>query len=172
MLKKFIIILPVALLLLMLSPGCISISTTEYNNRVGDPASDFTLENLEGDTVTLSSFIGQPVMINFWASTCRYCLEEIPLIQNKYTQEISRADGVVMLAINSGESRQHVTSFMQNNEYDFPVLLDTDYAVKELYGVSGIPVTFFIDRNGVIQYIKRGFFISLNELQNSLNKIA
>ncbi len=99
-------------------------------------------------------------------------MEEFPLFQTKYEQENARIDGVVMLTINSGESRQFIASFMQNNEYNFPVLLDTDYAVKQLYGVSGIPVTFFIDRSGVIQYIKRGMFISLNELQNSLNKIA
>jgi peroxiredoxin len=61
---------------------------------------------------------------------------------------------------------------MQDNGYDFPVLLDTDYSVKQLYGVTGIPMSFFIDRDGVIQYIKRGMFISLNELQNALNKIA
>jgi peroxiredoxin len=77
-----------------------------------------------------------------------------------------------MLTINSGESKQFLVSFMQNDEYDFPVLLDTDYSVKQLYGVSGIPMTFFIDHSGVIQYIKRGMFISLNELQNALNKIA
>jgi peroxiredoxin len=79
---------------------------------------------------------------------------------------------VVILTINSGESQQFISSFMQDNDYDFPVLLDTDYAVKQNYGVSGIPITFFIDRDGIIQYIKRGMFISINELQNALNKVA
>jgi len=61
---------------------------------------------------------------------------------------------------------------MQANNYNFPVLLDGDAAVTQLYGISGIPVTFFIGRDGVIKYIKRGQFLSLAELQVDLNKIA
>jgi peroxiredoxin len=171
MFRKLVITLS-AILLLTLLPGCISISHTEYNNQVGDTASDFTLEDIEGNSITLSSLLGQPVMLNFWANTCSYCLEEFPFIQNKYTQEAARADGVVMLTINGGGTKQSIESIMQDNGYDFPVLLDTDYSVKQLYGVTGIPMSFFIDRDGVIQYIKRGMFISLNELQNALNKIA
>jgi peroxiredoxin len=61
---------------------------------------------------------------------------------------------------------------MQANNYDFPVLLDAEAAVTRLYGVSGIPMTFFIGRDGTIKYIKRGHFLSLAELQNDLNTIA
>ena len=61
---------------------------------------------------------------------------------------------------------------MQANSYDVPVLLDTNDAVAVEYGVSGIPITFFIGRDGIIKYIKRGEFISDGELQNDLNKIS
>jgi cytochrome c biogenesis protein CcmG/thiol:disulfide interchange protein DsbE len=77
-----------------------------------------------------------------------------------------------MLTINLAESSQTVSSFMQANSYDFPVLLDAEAAVTRLYGVSGIPMTFFINRAGIIQYIKRGQFLNLAELQNALDKIA
>jgi peroxiredoxin len=77
-----------------------------------------------------------------------------------------------MLTVNLAESIQTINAFMQANSYDFPVLLDTNDAVAIQYGVSGIPVTFFIGRDGAIKYIKRGQFISLGELQNDLNKIA
>jgi cytochrome c biogenesis protein CcmG, thiol:disulfide interchange protein DsbE len=76
-----------------------------------------------------------------------------------------------MLMINIGETSQVISTFMQANDYDFPVLFDTNAALARQYGVSGIPVTFFIGRDGIIKYIKRGQFLSLNELQNSLNKI-
>ncbi len=69
MLKKLITALPALLLLMTLLPGCTSISNTAYSNRVGDTASDFTLKNLDGNTVMLSSLLGQPVMLNFWDST-------------------------------------------------------------------------------------------------------
>ena len=61
---------------------------------------------------------------------------------------------------------------MQANHYTVPVLLDTQMGVLLKYGVSGVPTTFFIGRDGVIKYIKRGMFVSQNELQNALNKIA
>lgn len=79
---------------------------------------------------------------------------------------------MVMLTINLAESSQTVSSFMQARSYDVPVLLDTNDAVAIEYGVSGIPMTFFIGRDGTIKYIKRGQFLSLAELQNSLNTIA
>jgi len=61
---------------------------------------------------------------------------------------------------------------MISNSYDFPVLMDSDAAVTRLYAVSGVPITFFIDRNGIIQYIKRGSFTSLSEIQSDLDKIT
>jgi cytochrome c biogenesis protein CcmG/thiol:disulfide interchange protein DsbE len=76
------------------------------------------------------------------------------------------------LTLNIGESKSTITSFVISNHYDFPVLMDGDAAVTRLYGVSGVPITFFIDRSGVIKYIKRGEFLSLADLQNALNTIA
>jgi cytochrome c biogenesis protein CcmG, thiol:disulfide interchange protein DsbE len=99
-------------------------------------------------------------------------VEEFPLIQAKYLQESVKADGVVFLAVDVGESAETVTAFMQSNKYTVPVLLDTTMGTLLKYGVSGVPMTFFIGRDGVIKYIKRGMFISQNELQNDLNKIA
>jgi cytochrome c biogenesis protein CcmG, thiol:disulfide interchange protein DsbE len=79
---------------------------------------------------------------------------------------------VVFLLVDIGESAATVNSFLQSNKYTVPVLLDTQMGVLLKYGVSGVPMTFFIGRDGVIKYVKRGQFISQNELQNSLNKIS
>jgi hypothetical protein len=61
---------------------------------------------------------------------------------------------------------------MQSNSYNFPALLDTGFNVSQKYGVSGVPMTFFIGRDGTIKYVKRGMFISLAELQVDMDKIA
>jgi peroxiredoxin len=79
---------------------------------------------------------------------------------------------VVFLLVDIGESSQTVQSFLQSKNYTTPVLLDQTASAMMKYGVSGVPMTFFIGRDGIIKYIKRGAFISAGELQNDLNKIA
>ncbi len=79
---------------------------------------------------------------------------------------------MVFLAVDVGESAQTVSAFMQGNKYTVTVLLDTQMGTLLKYGVSGVPTAFFIGRDGIIKYIKRGMFISQNELQHDLNTIA
>jgi hypothetical protein len=87
-----------------------------------------------------------------------------------YTQEAPKADGIVILTLNIGDSAQTLTPFMQSNGYDFPVLLNGSSAAVD-YGVSGVPMTFFISRSGNIQYIKLGAFSNLAEFQIGIDKI-
>ena len=87
-------------------------------------------------------------------------------------QEAPKADGVVMLALDLNDSTSQVNSFIASNGYTVPVLVDAGEATAITYGVSGIPATFFIGRDGNIKYIKLGMFLSLAELQVDLDKIA
>ena len=93
-------------------------------------------------------------------------------MQSMYQQESAKANGAVILAINSHDSVQAVTDFMNSNGYTVPVLLDTGYDVAVQYGVSGIPATFFINGLGIIKYIQLGEFTSLSEIQQDLDKIT
>gem|GEM_PF-2845240 len=77
---------------------------------------------------------------------------------------------MVLLTLDTGETAQVLKTFMQSNIYDFTVLLNGSSAALN-YGVSGIPMTFFISRTGTIQYIKLGAFSNLSEFQNAINKI-
>ena len=77
----------------------------------------------------------------------------------------------MILAINKADSLAKVVEFMENNDYSFPVLLDTDYAVSLDYGVSRIPITFFIDKDGIIQATRLGSFSSADEIEDYLNPI-
>ncbi len=78
---------------------------------------------------------------------------------------------MVLLALDTGETAQVLKTFMQSNIYDFTVLLNGSSAALN-YGVSGIPMTFFISRTGTIQYVKLGAFSNLSEFQNAINKIT
>ena len=90
---------------------------------------------------------GKPTVINFWASWCPPCIEEMPALQSvyaKHRQEIN------FLAVNSREDKNTVHLFASVHGLTFPILLDTDGQVNEMYQVRGIPATFIVDANGVI----------------------
>lgn len=137
--------------------------------QVGKPAPDFQLPNLEGQVVSLSDFRGKPVLVNFWATWCSPCRFEMPFIQSIF--EESSDTGLVILAINIGETPSRVRDFIQSGNFSFLVLLDTNQDVALEYNIRGIPTTFFIDKEGVIQVIKVGAFSSMLEIKRSLSKI-
>jgi peroxiredoxin len=103
---------------------------------VGDLAADFTLIDLDGQAVTLSSLRGQPVMLNFWASWCAPCRSEMPDIQAVYIKRLADSPSLVILSINLGESAATVRKFMEDNHYTFPALLDSQKSVALLYDVT------------------------------------
>ena len=117
-----------------------------FNQRTD--ARDFTLPLLDGENVTLSSFRGKVVFLNFWASWCPPCREEMPSMETLYQRY--KDLGLEMLAVNLRESPDEVRRFVQSNGYTFPVLLDRTGRVGSNFGVSGIPTTFIIDREGKI----------------------
>lgn len=121
--------------------------------EVGQPAPDFALEAL-GPTsaLRLSDFRGRIVVLNFWASWCGPCRQEMPEFQAEYTRRGPQGD-VVILAVNalSLDSRRDAERFIQEMEVTFPVVFDTSGAVGERYRVRGLPSTFFIDRAGVVR---------------------
>ena len=121
------------------------------------PAPDFTLKTLDGSTVTLSKLQGQPVLINFWASWCTPCRTEMPEIVRAY--EAHKANGLIVLAINLTfqDSLPEAQAFAKEFHMPFPVLLDdTGAVVRDAYRVPVLPMSFFIDRKGIIAYRQIG----------------
>ncbi len=113
----------------------------------GHPAPDFTLEDLDGNEVSLSSLRGKAVYLNFWATWCTPCVKEMPSLQEVYDKY---GDRVAIYAVNVGESRAVVSEFLEENGYTFTVLLDEDRVVAHRYQVRGIPTNIFIDSRGVV----------------------
>lgn len=117
-------------------------------------APEFALKSVSGETVHLSDFQGKVVLVNFWAVWCPPCRQEMPAIQNVHE---NYGDKVVVLGVNAGDTRQDALDFMDSLGLTFDVVLDSNYEVEDLYRVRGLPSTFFIDSNGVIQIQHIGF---------------
>ena len=123
--------------------------------KVGMYAPDFTLSTPQDQTIRLQDYKGRKaVLLNFWASWCGPCVEEMPLLQDEY--ESVKGD-VEILAINLQETDiEGIVKFASILGVTYPILLDPEAKVKNLYGVFTQPVTFFIDKNGLIVDVKFG----------------
>ena len=123
----------------------------------GQPAPDITLKTIDGSMIMLSKLQGHPVLINFWASWCEPCRAEMPEIVRAY--EAHKPDGLVVLAINMTfqDSLPEAQAFVKEFHMPFPVLLDdTGGVARDAYGVRVLPMSFFIDRKGIIVHRQIG----------------
>jgi peroxiredoxin len=118
--------------------------------EVGQPVPDFTLETLGGELVSLSSFRGQVVVLNFWATWCTPCREEMTEFQALW-EEHDPQGNLMLLAVNLQESTDSVAAFVDEFGLTFPIALDSDGDVLDKYGLPGLPGTFFIDEAGILQ---------------------
>lgn len=112
-------------------------------------APDFTLKDLDGKNLTLSSLRGKFVFLNFWATWCPPCRAEMPSMQ--VLHEKYKNENFVILAVNLREDKKTVEKFLKKNKYTFPVVMDVNGDVGgSMYGVSGIPTTYFIGADGYV----------------------
>lgn len=125
-------------------------------------ATDFKLKDLTGKEVSLSDFKGKNVYLNFWATWCPPCRGEMPDIEKLY--EETKDSNLVILGVDLGEDSSTVKSFIDNNKYNFKILLDSDQSVAAKYNINAIPTSFFIDKNGVIVSKKVGA-MTLDEMK-------
>ena len=116
---------------------------------VGGPAPQFELETLDGDTVKLSDFKGEFVVLNFWATWCGPCIKEMPELQKTHLS--SGENKIKIIAVNLSESKDRVDKFTQDHQLTFPVLLDGFGNTSERYKVRSLPVTYFISPDGIIR---------------------
>ncbi len=124
----------------------LALEAADTGSAEGQVAPDFELLDLSGQPVRLSSFRGQPVVINFWATWCPACQKEFPAVRASYARYVSQ--GVVLLGVDLREPVELVSQFAQAQNLVYPILLDSDGAVSAQYAVFGIPTTVVIDAQG------------------------
>jgi thiol-disulfide isomerase/thioredoxin len=122
---------------------------------VNIPAPDFTLESRSGDNIRLEDHRGEVVMLNFWASWCGPCRQEMPLMDDIYSRYQDL--GFTILAVNVDENRDEALRFLESVPVDYPILYDPESSVSELYEVPAMPTTVMIDRDGQARYIHYGY---------------
>lgn len=130
-------------------PDAPSIVLPPVGVEQGYTAPDFELKDIEGQPVRLSDYQGQVVVINFWAIWCGYCRTEMPVLQAAYDRY--QDSGFVVLAVDIMDRKNSVIEYVREAGLTFPVLLDDRGEVSSQYQVRGLPTSFFVDRNGVIQ---------------------
>ena len=108
-------------------------------------APDFTMLDMDGNEVTLESFFGKPIILNFWASWCGPCKMEMPELQNFYEKY---GEDIHFLLVSVDDSADTAKAFIKEEGYSFPVYFDTTSLGAYTYGASSIPLTFFIDAEG------------------------
>lgn len=109
-------------------------------------APDFTLQLYDGETLRLADLRGKPVMVNFWASWCPPCRQEAPLLER--TWRAYREQGVVFVGVNIWDREEDARRFLAEFDITFPTGSDPNGAVSIDYGLTGIPETYFVDRDG------------------------
>ena len=126
--------------------------TAEEGLTKGDVAPDFTLTTLDGKEVKLSDLKGKKVVLNFWATWCPPCKAEMPHMQNFY-EDYSQDENVEILAINltNGDKVESVQNFVQDYGLTFPIPMDEEGKVNEIYQAITIPTSYMIDTKGRIQ---------------------
>jgi peroxiredoxin len=137
--------------------------------REGEPAPDFTLLNPNGETVSLSDFRGQPVLVNFWATWCGPCKVEMPLFNHVY--EKNSANGLVVLGVNVQEPATLVAPFQQQFGLKFPVVLDENGQVATLYRVRALPTSILVGPDGTLTDAHRGAIVQRSTLLDLVRQI-
>lgn len=138
------VVLITAVIVFALSPG----SPLQPGPKMGKPVPEFSLQSLQGAEVGPADYLGQVVVVNFWATWCGPCQAEMPLFERMAR---SMRGQVVFLAVNDDEGFEEVRGFARRYALSFPVLLDPGGKITSRYFVNAYPTTFFIDAEGILR---------------------
>ena len=146
----------------MLAVACMLCGATtrkisHVNQLKGKPAPAVSLKTIDGQTVDLPGPRGKVVLIDYWATWCGPCLEQLPQTQKLSEDKALAERGLVVYAIDREETKEKVEPFLEKNHYTFTVPMDEQNKFREAYYVQGLPVTILIGRNGKVHSVFIGY---------------
>ena len=137
------------------SLACLFVFAAQAAIAPNAPAPDFTLKSLDGPNLRLAEQRGRVVLVNFWATWCGPCKQEMPHLNRLYDKY--RASGFVLLGVNVDEDARQAAGTAAKLGVRFPVLFDAEKSVSRLYDLQSMPATVLIDRDGRVRYLHRGY---------------
>jgi len=132
-----------------------TVSALAASSLEGQAAPDFVLRSATGENLRLSEYRGDVVLINFWATWCGPCRQEMPLLDDLYGRY--QRVGFNLLGINIDEDSRRAMQMVQELGVKFPVLFDENKEVSKLYEVEAMPVTILVDREGIVRHVHHGY---------------
>src|SRR5438132_1938737 len=135
---------------------------------IGSPAPEIVLKDLQGRDVKLSDLRGKVVLVNFWATWCKPCKEEMPAMQASYDK--LRDKGFVVLAVNELEDTARVAEHIRTHGHTFEVVMDHNNQVANVYGVVGLPASFLIDPQGIVRERISGSLLTQSHIEEMVKK--
>ena len=121
----------------------------------GSRAPEIELSDLDGKVVKLSDLKGKVVLVDFWASWCAPCREELPVLESLHHKYAG--DGLVIVGVNADSDKENMTKFLRRTKLSFTVVHDVERKVAGRYGPSKMPSSYLVDRNGLVRYVHAGF---------------
>lgn len=141
--------------LLGLLLGFFALGSLASSGLVGQPAPDFALKSASGENLRLSEYRGDVVMVNFWATWCGPCRQEMPLLDELHTRY--ERVGFRLLGVNIDDDWRRALQMVDELGVTFPVVFDDTKSVSKLYQVEAMPVTVILDRAGTVRYVHHGY---------------
>ena len=142
-------------LLLGLTLSVFAATSLASSDLTGQAAPDFALKSSSGDNLRLSEYRGDVVMVNFWATWCGPCRQEMPLLDELHSRY--ERVGFSLLGVNIDDDSRKAMNMVSELGVSFPVLFDARKEVSKLYRVEAMPVTVLIDREGTVRYVHHGY---------------
>ena len=139
----------------VLLAGGVLAASLVFAGTLSGPAPNFTLEARDGGSVTLADLKGEVVMINFWATWCKPCREEMPHLEALH-QRYSNL-GFTLLGVNVEDNADGATKFLAETPVSFPILFDRKNEISKLYEVVAMPSTVLVGRDGTMRFIHHGY---------------
>lgn len=133
----------------------VALAHSSTTKLLKQPAPDFALRSLEGENLRLSEHLGEVVIVNFWATWCGPCRQEMPALDELYNKY--RRAGLVLLGVNLDDDVVRAKEMARALKVTYPVLFDSRKEVSRAYQVGAMPVTVLIDREGVVRYVAESY---------------